>query len=98
MLGVQLADVSTRRSSHPHGKSEARCEMMATYRHGSVRTQRGAEVKVLMQLVLVRLELILPHKFFMVAIQQPGNSYPSSRLSLLLVGVFWICKTSFTLS
>ena len=26
MLGVQLADVSTRCSSHPQGKSEARCE------------------------------------------------------------------------
>ena len=27
MLGVQLADVSTRCSSHPQGKSEARCEI-----------------------------------------------------------------------
>ena len=35
MLGVQLADVSTRCSSHPQGKSEARCEMMAIYRRGS---------------------------------------------------------------
>ena len=26
MLGVQVADVSTRCSSHPQGKSEARCE------------------------------------------------------------------------
>ena len=26
MLGVQVADVSTRCSSHPRGKSEARCE------------------------------------------------------------------------
>ena len=26
MLGVQLADISTRCSSHPQGKSEARCE------------------------------------------------------------------------
>ena len=26
MLGVQLANVSTRCSSHPQGKSEARCE------------------------------------------------------------------------
>ena len=26
MFGVQLADVSTRCSSHPQGKSEARCE------------------------------------------------------------------------
>ena len=26
MLGVQLADLSTRCSSHPQGKSEARCE------------------------------------------------------------------------
>ena len=26
MLGVQLADVSTRCSSHPLGKSETRCE------------------------------------------------------------------------
>ena len=34
MLGVQLADVSTRCSSHPQGKSEARCEMMSIYRRG----------------------------------------------------------------
>ena len=27
MLGVQLADVSTRFSSHPQGKSEVRCEI-----------------------------------------------------------------------
>ena len=27
MLGVQLADVSTRCSSHPQDKSEARCEI-----------------------------------------------------------------------
>ena len=26
MLGVQLADVSTRCSNHPQGKSETRCE------------------------------------------------------------------------
>ena len=26
MFGVQLADVSTRCSSHPQGKSEVRCE------------------------------------------------------------------------
>ena len=34
MLGVQLADVSTRCSSHPQGKSEARCEIDGNfYRH-----------------------------------------------------------------
>ena len=26
MIGVQLADASIRRSSHPQGKSEARCK------------------------------------------------------------------------
>ena len=33
----------------------------------------GAEVKALMRLALVQLELILPPNFFIVAIQQPGN-------------------------
>ena len=46
----------------------------------------GAEVQALTRLALVRLELIPPPNFFTVAIQQPGNSYPSSLLSLLLVG------------
>ena len=49
----------------------------------------GAEVQALTRLALARLELTPPPNFFTVAIQQPGNSYPSSRLSLLLVGVFW---------
>ena len=57
----------------------------------------GAEVQALTQLALARLELTPPPNFFTVAIQQPGNSYPSSRLSLLLVGVFWMYKASFTL-
>ena len=41
MLGVQLADVSTRCSSHPQGKSEARCKklMMAIYRRGKLYTE-----------------------------------------------------------
>ena len=58
----------------------------------------GAEVQALTRLALVRLELTPPPNFFTVAIQQPGNSYPSSRLSLFLVGVFWMYKASFTLS
>ena len=44
----------------------------------------GAEVQALTRLVLARLELTPPPNFFTVAIQQPGNSYPLSRLSLLL--------------
>ena len=47
-------------------------------------------------MALARLELTPPPNFFTVAIQQPGNSYPSSRLSLLLVGVFWMYKASST--
>ena len=58
----------------------------------------GAEVQALMQLALAQIKLTPPPNFFMIAIQQPGNSYPSSRLSLLLVGVFWMYKASFTLS
>ena len=37
MLGVQLADVLTRCSSHPQGKSEVRCENDGNlYRCGNV--------------------------------------------------------------
>ena len=99
MLGVQLADVSTRCSSHAKAKRGAK--LMAIYRRGSwacARMRSGAEVQALTRLALARLELTPPPNFFTVAIQQPGNSYPSSRLSLLLVGVFWMYKTSFTLS
>ena len=60
--------------------------------------QSGAEVQAQMRLALARLELSPPPNFFTVTIQQPGNLYPSSRLSLLLVGVFWMYKASFTLS
>ena len=64
--------------------------MMAIYRHGSALTRCGAEIKALTRLVPAQFELTPPPNFFMVVIQQAGNSYPSSRLSLLLVGVFWI--------
>ncbi len=43
-----------------------------------------AEAVALVRLALAR--LAPPPSFFMVAIQQPGNSYPPSRLSLLLAG------------
>ena len=75
--------------------------MMAIYRRGSwacTCMRSSAEVQALTWLALARLELTPPPNFFMVAIQQPGNSYPSSQLSLLLVVVFWMYKTSFTLS
>ena len=45
----------------------------------------GAEVQALARLVLARLELTSPPNFFTVAIQQPGNSYPSSWLSLAVI-------------
>ena len=38
-----------------------------------------------MRLALAWLEVIPPPNFFTVTIQLPGNSYPLSRLSLLLV-------------
>ena len=39
-----------------------------------------------------------PPSFFIVAIQQPGSSWPPSRLCLLFAGVFSMCKASFTFS
>ena len=50
MFGVQLADVSTRCSSHPQGISEARCENVGAFRCGCcacVPMRLGAEVEVL---------------------------------------------------
>ena len=31
MIGIQLADVSTRCSSHPQGKGEARCQNLEAF-------------------------------------------------------------------
>ena len=78
MLRVQLADVSTRCSSHPQGKVKRGAKMMAIYRRGSsapelARVRSDAEVQALMRLALARLELTPPPNFFTVAIQQPGN-------------------------
>ena len=46
MLGVQLADVSTRCSSHPQGKSEARCLVYVLSRpECQIKTDRSRLVK-----------------------------------------------------
>ena len=73
---VKLADVLTRCSSHPQGKSEVRCEKgWCSYRRGyCARTpmRLGAEGGAPARLALARLPP--PPSFFIVAIQQPGSS------------------------
>ena len=58
ITSVKLADISTRCSSHPHSKSEVRCEFDGGfYRHGSyacMSVQLGAELEAPMQLALVQ--------------------------------------------
>ena len=56
MLGVQLADVSTRCSSHSQGKSEARCkQFIGVAVCACMQSGSGAEVEA-----LARFELTLP--------------------------------------
>ena len=78
ILGVRLADILTRRFGYPREKVKQSAKMMAFTGVASELARACSlvwrSIKALTWLVLPRLELTLPPNFFIVVIQQPGNS------------------------